>query len=385
MQFNFTEDQVAIRDAAREFVAERAGSLQLRAAMEMPLGYDPAVWQALAKDLGWCGLATPESAGGSGLGMVELAILLEESGRHLLGTPFLATAGLSAAVIQECPASAARDALLNAIATDGHRVALAITDDSGLPGRCAVRLVRAGEGLVLSGHASFVLSGNAADSLVVAATADDDSVCIARVAVAAPGVQVTALTGMDLTRRYARVTFDQAKPQALLCDGTGARTSLARGLQVAQVALAAEQMGGAFGALELTSEFCRNRVQFGRPIGSFQAIKHRLADMLVACEAAKSAVYYAACTVDEWRSGLGTPQELAEAAALVKSHCSDTFLSVAGNAIQLHGGIGFTWEYDAHLYFKRARATGNLLGTSQYHRDRIAQLIGLDAAGGGAS
>lgn len=380
MQFAFTEEQDLIRDTARKFLAANAGSSQLRAAMTQSHAYDPDVWRAIAQELGWCGIGIPESMGGAGMGMVEQAILFEETGRCLLGTPLLATAGFAAAVLHETPESTERTELLAAIACGNRCLALVATDDSGIAERYAVNAVTLGGSLRLSGHGAFVLSGDAADSLIVPAVTADGDLVIAQVDLPAAGAVMRSQKALDLTRQYARIEFNDVVPSALLADGPQARRVWVRGVQVAQVALAAEQLGGAIGALELTTTYVKERHQFGRPIGSFQAIKHRLADMLVECEAGKSAVYYAACVVDEWRSGTGTEYELAQAAALVKSHCSDMFQNVAGNAIQLHGGIGFTWEYAAQLYFKRARASGNLLGTAQYHRERLAELIGLVTA-----
>jgi alkylation response protein AidB-like acyl-CoA dehydrogenase len=261
--------------------------------------------------------------------------------------------------------------------------AAASTGESGRAGRDAVQveLVDGEHGPVLVGLSSFVLNGPVADIFVVAARdrrAGRDGMALLAVSADSPALTVTRLAAMDLTRPYARLEFRHVTPAAVLADGDG--QTVERGVQVAQIALAAEQLGAMQAALDLTAGYAAQRVQFGRVIGSFQAIKHRLADMMVICEAARSAVYYAACVVDEYRADpAGVASELAEAAALAKVYCSSGFHDVAGNAIQLHGGIGFTWEYDAHLYFKRARATSNLLGSPQHHREQIARLIGLDA------
>ncbi len=382
MQFSLTEDQLMIREAAREFLAGRADIARLRKQMATPEAHDTELWQAVAGELGWSGLALPESVGGSGLGMVELALLLEETGRCLYGGPLLASVGFAGGMLLEAPASDARDALLTRIASGEGIAALAITDDTGRPESVGVELVDGAAGPVLRGHASFVLNGNVADHFVVVARdrrAGGHGLALVSVDRGTAGLAVQTLTAMDLTRRYARLAFDAAAPSAVLAAGDAGAAAVAQGLQVAQVALAAEQLGAMQAVFELATGYTQQRVQFGRKIGSFQAIKHRLADMMVVCEAARSAVYYAACVVDEHRAGTVAPGELAEAAALVKVHCSAGFHDVAGNAIQLHGGIGFTWEYDAHLYFKRARATSDLLGAPQHHRERIAFLIGLDA------
>ena len=386
MQFSFTEDQLMIRDSAREFLAGNAGVAHARKLMETPLAHDAGLWRSIA-ELGWTGIALPESVGGSGLGMVELALLLEELGRGLYGGPFLASAGFAASMLLEAPPSAARDALLARIADGSAIAALAVTDDSGGAGTAAIaaELVDGTSGPALCGHASFVLNGPVADLFVVVARdlrAGRNGSVVVAIDARAQGLEVGTLTAMDLTRRYARLAFADAAPVAVLSEGSQADATVARGLQVAQVALAAEQLGAMQAVFDLAKDYVGQRVQFGRKIGSFQAIKHRLADMMVVLEAARSAVYYAACVVDEHRSGEGgaaLENELAEAAAMVKVHCSSGFHDIAGNAIQLHGGIGFTWEYDAHLFFKRARATLNLLGSPQHHRERIARLMGLDA------
>ena len=386
MQFSFTEDQQMIRDAAREFLAGNAGVAHARKLMGTPLAHDADLWRGIVEQ-GWTGIALPESAGGSGLGMVELALVLEETGRGLYGGPFLASAGFAAQMLLEAPPAAARDALLARIADGSAIAALAVTGDSGAAGTAAVEaeLADGPSGPVLCGHASFVLNGPVADVFVVVARdlrAGRNGSAVVVVEAGAAGLEVQPLTAMDLTRRYARLVFTDAAPVAVVADGSGADGAVARGLQVAQVALAAEQLGAMQAVFDLARDYVGQRVQFGRKIGSFQAIKHRLADMMVVLEAARSAVYYAACVVDEHRSGEGgaaAAAELAEAAAMVKVHCSAGFHDIAGNAIQLHGGIGFTWEYDAHLFFKRARATLNLLGSPQHHRERLAQLMGLDA------
>lgn len=396
MQFSFTEDQQMIREAARGFLAGNAGVAHARKLMGTPLAHDAELWRGIVEQ-GWTGIALPESAGGSGLGMVELALVLEETGRGLYGGPFLASAGFAAQMLLEAPPSAARDALLARIADGSAIAALAVTGDSGAAGTAAVEaeLADGPAGPVLCGHASFVLNGPVADVFVVVARdlrAGRNGSAVVAVEAGAAGLEVQPLTAMDLTRRYARLVFTDVAPVAMIADGSGADGTVTRGLQVAQVALAAEQLGAMQAAFDLARDYVGQRVQFGRKIGSFQAIKHRLADMMVVLEAARSAVYYAACVVDEHRSpdaalvpggaphgGSAAAHELAEAAAMVKVHCSAGFHDIAGNAIQLHGGIGFTWEYDVHLFFKRARATFNLLGPPQYHRERLAQIMGLDA------
>jgi len=383
MQFSFTDDQNMIRDSAREFMSERCGSQQLRHDLESAENFDPSLWQTITQELGWAGLSLPESVGGSGLGMVELAIVLEEQGRCLYGGPLLASVGLASAILLECPAAEARDDLLARLASGEATAALAITGDRGLAGLDAIDVTLHDDevGLRLDGIASFVLNGHVADVFVVAAKdqrAGRSGYAVVAVDTTVSGLRVAKKLAMDTTRPYARLTFESVRDVVLLAADVDGRT-IEHGVQVAQVAVAAEQLGAMQAVLDLTTSYVSQRVQFGRVIGSFQAIKHRLADMMVICEAARSAVYYAACVVDEYRADPVThAQELAEAAALVKVHCSAGFHDVAGNAIQLHGGIGFTWEYDAQLFFKRARATYNLLGAPVVRREYIARLMGLD-------
>ncbi|MBM5810435.1 MAG: acyl-CoA dehydrogenase [Gammaproteobacteria bacterium] len=385
MQFAFTPEQEMIREAAREFVAGHGSSTHLRAVLAGAQGYDPQSWQALAVELGWTGLALPENVGGGGLGAVELAILLEETGRRLFMSPLFATSGLATALLCECAAPAQQERWLRPIAAGACIATAALTGDSGRPEAIGMTLTPdGGGGGRLDGHASFVLYGDVSDLVLIAARtqgqAGDEATTLVVLPRGTAGCTAARLVTMDPTRPYARLCCAGVRvgPDAIIGGIGQAGTALARGLQIAQIAFAAEQLGGAFGALEMTVEYARQRVQFGRVIGSFQAVKHRLADLLVACEAAKSAVCYAACMVDEYRAGTATAQELAEAAALVQSCCSEAFMQCGANAIQLHGGIGFTWEHDAQLYFKRARSALTYLGTPDWHRERIARLIGLD-------
>lgn len=381
MQFAFTEQQDLIRDSVREFIVEHGASARVRAAIATERGYDESTWRALG-EMGWTGLPFAECHGGSGLGHVELGIVLQELGRRLTPSPFFGSICLAARAVECAATESQRSEWLPALASGETIGALAVTGRKGHAGLDAigVECTRDGASYRLSGEASFVVSGDVADVLIVAARAPgsrgSDGVDILALPATTPGLRVERLVMMDETRRCARVTFDRVRiaREAILGEpGQGAKP-LERTLQLAQIALGAEQVGGAEGVLDMTVKYAKERVQFGRPIGSFQAVKHRLADMMVLVEAAKSAVYYAAVTADERGA------ELPEAAALVKSYCSDAFTHCAGDAIQLHGGIGFTWEHDTHLYFKRARASSTLLGAPSYHREQIARRLGFAAA-----
>jgi alkylation response protein AidB-like acyl-CoA dehydrogenase len=415
MQFRLSDEQLLIRDSARAFLDECAGSAELRAALEKPQRYDRDLWRRMSTELGWTGLAIADRFGGAGLGRVELAVLQHELGRRLVASPYFSTVCLAAPLIEALGTPAQQADLLGRIAGNGLRVAVALTGDDGRfgPDSVSAIIAPAGSGFRLDGLCGFVVYGHASDLLLVVARgpstgaragsepapAENSSVPLTRPTLVPPrnssdkltivlvdprqsGVTIEPLTMLDLTRPMARVRFENVRVDAdgLLgnMDSLASPGSVARGLEraldLARVALAAESVGAAEVALEMTTQYVKDRVQFGRPVGSFQAVKHRLADMMVAVEAARSASWYAACVADE------LPDELPEAASIAKAACSDALYECAASAIQLHGGIGFTWEHDAHLYFKRARASSTLLGSPAWHRERIARLIGLGAS-----
>jgi alkylation response protein AidB-like acyl-CoA dehydrogenase len=379
MQFAFTAEQELIRDTARSFFDARAGSEKLRAVLQSGVGYDRALWDAMAREMGWAGIAIPEVYDGAGLGMVELAILQHEQGRRLVPSPFFSTVCLAAPLIEAVANEAQSAEWLGPIARGETRVATALTGIRGVPGcegitaelRCSAGSYQ------LTGESGFVIHGQASDLILVAARAPGsvghDGISIVCLASQATGLHRQDLVMLDLTRPMSRLTFDRVDvPRAaLLGEPEMAGEGLEHALHLARIALAAEAVGAAEWTLEMTCAYARERIQFGRPIGSFQAVKHRLADMMVRLEAARSALWYAACVVDELEG------EIAEAAAIAKSSCCDAFYRCAADAIQLHGGIGFTWEHDAHLYFKRARAVSSLLGNSVWQREQLAGLMGL--------
>ncbi len=381
MQFAPSAEQQLIRDSARDFLAARAAPEQLRAALNSPCGYDAELWRQMAGELGWSGLAIAAQYGGAGLGWVELCILQEEMGRRLVASPFFATAALAAPLIAAAGSEAQRSALLKRIAAGQTHIACALNGVDGRPAceGVAVTLTQTGTGHTLSGVSDFVIHAVGADLLVVLARsgpAIDAALSVAVLPAGTPGISVQPHVMLDLTRPMARLEFDAvpvSAAQLLGAPGT-ARAAVERALGMARVALAAEALGGAERVVEMTTEYVKQRLQFGRPIGSFQAVKHRLADMMVELEAARSLAWYAACVVDEGGA------ELAAAAASAKSYCCDAFFDCAASAIQLHGGIGYTWEHEAHLYFKRARATATLLGSPAWQRERLVRLIASGAA-----
>jgi alkylation response protein AidB-like acyl-CoA dehydrogenase len=381
MEFAFTAEQNLIRETARAFCNENGSSARVRAVMETSSGYDATVWERMAVEMGWAGIAIPERFGGAGLGAIELGILQHEQGRRLFPTPFFATVCLAAPIIAALGTEAQKAELLGRIAAGQTRMAVALTGLRGTPGCAGITagLQRSGSRFRLQGESSFVIYGHAYDVLLVAVrapgTQDMDGVSVVVIEANRPGVRVEKLTMLDQTRPMARLTFDiDVGIESLLGDRENAGRGLEEAMRLARIALACESVGAAEWTLEMTTAYVRQRVQFGRPVGSFQAVKHRLADMMVLLEAARSASWYAACVADE------RPEELAEAAAIAKAACADAFYQCAANTIQLHGGIGFTWDHDAHLYFKRARAASTLLGSPAWQREQLARLMGLGDA-----
>ncbi|MFI0348976.1 acyl-CoA dehydrogenase family protein [Actinomadura sp. 9N407] len=367
MKLAVTEEQEELRDALRRFFGDKSSGAEVRRLMETAEGYDPAVWEQMAGQLGLQSMAIPEEYGGAGFGMREVSIIMQEMGRAVVCAPYLSGLVAAAALLGTGNEDAKRE-LLPGIAEGGTIATLAWTEgQSWDPESVAMAARREGDGWVLDGTKSYVLDGHVANLVLVVAQGED-GLALFSVDGDAQGLVRTALPTFDQTRKLARLDFT-AVPARLI--EAQAAPVLAHALDVAAVALAAEQLGGAQRAMEMTVEYVKVRHQFGRPIGSFQAIKHRCADMFVLVESARSAVLQAALVADE------SPGELPAAAALAKAYCSDAFFEVAGETIQLHGGIGFTWEHDAHLYFKRAKSSQELFGPPARHRGRLAELVGI--------
>ncbi|HLG88711.1 MAG TPA: acyl-CoA dehydrogenase family protein [Alphaproteobacteria bacterium] len=365
-----SEDRALIRESARAFLADNSPSAAVRKSMETEHGYDPALWERVAGELAWQGVAIDEAHGGLGLGWGELAILMEEMGASLFCSPFLATICLAGAVIREGGSDAQKSQWLPTIASGTLTAALAYAE----PGTNDIRTEARtdGDSFVLHGTKRYVVDGQSAGLLIVAArkpgSTGQSGVGLFALPPDTKGVGRKALPTLDQTRRQAEVTLNgvRVSRDALIGEMGGGWQILSRALDLGAVALAAEQAGGARRCLELTVDYVKERVQFGRPIGSFQAIKHRCADMMVQVESAANAARYAADAADAGDA------EFPLLASMAKAYCSDAFYACAADTIQLHGGVGFTWEYDPHLYFKRARASASLLGDANYHRERIA-------------
>ena len=379
MNFAFTQEQEELRSAARGFLADHSTSERVRRAMESELGYDPELWKRIASELGWAAVAIPEAYDGLGLGAVELTALMEEMGRVLLCAPFFSSVCLAGNALLSAGSEEQKREFLPAIAEGRTLATVAWTGPSGAPGAAGIAATvrRQGDEFVLRGAWRFVLDGFGADLLVVAArregSAGEQGVSLFAIPSDTLGVERRALPTMDPTRRLAELTLRDVRVPAWALmgeEGDGWRP-LGRALDGAAVALAAEQVGGAQTCLDLSVAYAKERVQFGRPIGSFQAIKHKCADMMVALESARSASYYAACVAAD------DAENLPVAASLAQAACSDAYFRCAAESIQIHGGVGFSWEYDVHLYFKRARSTEVFLGDPAYHRERVARQVGL--------
>ena len=371
MNFAFTEEQEELRRSVRRFLEDKSPSAEVRRLMETTEGYDPSVWAQMAQQLGLQGLAIPEVYGGSGFTYVELGIVFEEMGRALLCAPYLSSVALAANAILASGDDSAKKEHLPGIASGDTIAALALTEDNGRWDQEGITLTatRSGDGYSLDGHKMFVIDGHTANLVVVVARTGKGITFLA-VDGDAPGLTRKPLTTMDQTRKQARLEFS-GTPARLIGTEGGASAALGKTLDLAAVALANEQVGGAQKCLETSVEYAKVRVQFGRPIGSFQAIKHKCADMLLEVESAKSAAYYASWAAAE------DSDELPVVASLAKAYCSEAYFHAAAENIQIHGGIGFTWEHDAHLYFKRAKSSELLLGDPTYHRELLAQRIGI--------
>jgi alkylation response protein AidB-like acyl-CoA dehydrogenase len=383
MHFGFTEEQEELREMARAFLSECSSSEQVREAMDKPEGYDPEVWGRIGAELGWPAVTIPEEYGGIGMTYVELVALMEEMGKVLLCSPFFSTVCLGVNTLLEAGTEEQKQSLLPEIAEGNTTATLAFSEDNGRWDATAVEATatktatKEGDAFILKGCKSFVADGHTAEHLIIAArsegTQGEEGISLFLVKSDTPGVVRTRLDTLDQTRAQAKVELqDVSVPaSALMGEEGGAWPALKRALDLAAIALAAEQVGGAQRCLDMSVEYAKERVQFGRKIGSFQAIKHKCANMSLQVESARSAVYYAA-----WAAAENEP-DLSELASIAKAYCSDTYNFCSGAAIQVHGGVGFTWEYDCHLFFKRANSSQGFLGSPAYHRELVAQHIGL--------
>jgi alkylation response protein AidB-like acyl-CoA dehydrogenase len=371
VNFAFSEEQEELRRIVKQFLDSKSDEAAVREQMETETGFDAAVWNQMGTEMGLQGLIIPEEFGGQGYGYVELIVVLEEMGRRLLCAPYFSTVALATNLLLESGDDAAKKAHLPGIAAGDTIATVAFTEANGRWDEEGITLpaTKDGDSYTLTGEKMFVLDGHTANLILVAAKTDN-GVSLFAVEADAAGLTRTPLATMDQTRKQAKVEFSNTPATLIGTDGGGWDT-LSMTLDLAAVALAAEQVGGAQECLDMSVQYAKDRVQFGRPIGSFQAIKHKCADMLLEVESAKSAAYYAGwCAADR-------TDELPAVASLAKAYCSEAYFHASAENIQIHGGIGFTWEHPAHLYFKRAKSSELLFGDPTYHRELLAQRIGI--------
>jgi len=378
MDFGFSEEQEMLRKSARDFLAKESPMTYVRQMMDDDRGFRDDQWKKMA-ELGWMGLILPEEHGGAGLDFVDMVVVLEEMGRVVLPGPFFSTAILGGVALVDGGSAAQKQEFLPKLASGDLRVTLAQLEPSGRWDADGIQLEAkpAAGGYRLSGTKLFVPDAHTSDLLIVAGRAPGskgtDGLSLFLVDAKAPGVTTTLLKTMDQTRKLCEVALkDVAVPAERVLGKAGEGWKrLDRIVDRGKVGLCAEMCGGAQKVLEMSVEYAKVREQFGRPIGSFQAIQHKCANMLVEVESSKSAAYYAAWAV------ANDVAEAPLAAAMAKAYCSDAYRHPAGEGIQIHGGIGFTWEHDMHIYFKRAKSSEVTFGDATWNREIVAQLIGL--------
>jgi len=369
--YQFSHEQQQLRQTVRRFMDDTSSEREVRRLMATDQGYDQAVWNQMACELGLLALAIPEQYGGAGGTAVDLLVTLEEMGRSLFCGPYLSTAVSAVSLLLASGDPAAQARYLPEIANGSIVATVAIAEAPGRWDEAGVELraTRSAGGWHLHGQKSYVLDGHIADLILVAGRTPL-GISLFAVDRDTRGLSTETLATMDLTRKQAKLTFSSTPCRLLGTEG-GAWPAIARALDLTIVGQAAEQVGGAQRVLEMAVEFAKNRIQFGRPIGSFQAIQHKCVDMLIRLELARSAAYWATWAAAEARD------DFALAVSVAKAHCSESFSFVASENIQIHGGIGFTWEHSAHLYFKRAKSSELLFGDQLYHRALIADLLAI--------
>ena len=372
-EFSFTEEQNDLRSAVRKFCADNFDEATVRRLMEADVPFDAKVWNRLGAELGVLGLSVPEADGGVGGSLVDQAVAVEQFGATLACGPLFGTVYLAVPALVASPAGPARDELLNQLVEGTRTAAFAVTDKAGMFDPAAVTVTA--NGGTVSGTVPHVVDSAAADEILVAATGSNG---VGLYVVDAKDTQRTPLMTLDLTRPQATITFADS-PARLLAGPEEAERVITHALQVGSALLAVEQVGAAQHLLDLSVEYAKSRLQFGRQIGSFQAIKHKLADMLVDLEHARSTAFHAVWALTD---GSDDP---ALAVSIAQATASAALSHIAADTIQVHGGIGFTWEHQAHLYFKRAATDAALLGTAEQHRSRVADFVLDDASAEGGT
>jgi alkylation response protein AidB-like acyl-CoA dehydrogenase len=376
MEFELNETQKLFKDSARELFAQECPPAVVREMIESGQSYSEEIWQKLVEQ-GWTGLMFDEQDGGMGLGMVEMAVAFEEMGRALVPGAFLSTVALAGSLIQEACSPAYRAKRLGDIANGKAKATVALLEESASFDTDAVRLAATAVdgGIKLTGKKLFVPDASVSDYIVTAARLGADIV-LCFVDRNAPGVIIKPMPSIDATRQLYEVEFNDVLVAAEDAMGNSpkARDALEHALDVATLAVSAEMVGGMQWIMDTSVEYAKTRKQFGKPIGQFQAIQHHCANMLLMTESARSAVYYAA-----WLMG-NNPEQAPVAVSMAKAYASDSYREVGNLGIQVHGGIGFTWDEPIHFYYKRAKASELMFGDATYHRERIAKLV-MDGAG----
>jgi len=379
MDFAFSDEQEEFRGMVRRFLEERWSTAEVRKLAETPAGFDRGTWQRMAEELGLHGLALPETYGGQGFSFIELGIALEEMGRQLAGGPFLASAVVAAHAIQHAATAAQRAELLPGLASGDTIATLALLEVSGRHDAAGIATTcrRSGDGWRIDGRKIAVLDAQNAELLLVAArdagTVDAAGVSLFVVRTGAAGVTVKPTDALDLARKLAEVELVDA-PATLLGDAGLAWPAIARTLDLAAIAVAADSVGATARCLEMAVDYAKSRIQFARPIGSFQAIKHKAAEVMLELESARSAAYWSWWVAAQPE---GSAADLAEAASVAKATCNDAFLRASAENVHIHGGVGFTWEFDCHLYYRRAKTAEFLFGDPLWHRARLATQLGF--------
>lgn len=380
MDFGFSEDQELLRAAARKFLDAECPAAFVRKMMEDDSAHATELWKKTA-ELGWLGILVPEQHGGSGGSFLDLVVVLEEMGKSLMPGPFFATVLLGSTAVLAGGSEEQQAAILPRVAAGDWVMSLAQVEQSGRydAGGIGMQATPTGGDFVLSGDKLFVPDAHVADQLVVAARTSgdprsgtpEDGITLFLVDAQAPGVAVTQLKTVDMTRRQCRVAFrDVAVGRAqVLGEVDRGWPTLRRVLDYAVAGLCTEMVGTGQQALDMAVAYAKERVQFGKPIGSFQAVKHKCVDMMVQVENARSLTYYAAWTVDE------NVADATQAVPMAKAYCSDMCKTVTSEAIQVHGGIGFTWEHDMHLFYRRGLASEAAFGSAPTHREAVAKIL----------
>jgi len=371
MQFGLTETQQTLKSTVRKFLAAECPPAEVRKLMDTETAFDPELWRKMAEQ-GWTGIIFPEEYGGFGMGMVEMAAALEEMGRALLAGPYFSTVLMAGALLDSAANDSQKLQYLGPICRGEAKATVAFLEDSASWSADGVHLkaTASGGNYVLDGRKLFVTDAAVADFLICVGRLEG-ALALFLVRAKTPGLRVADLPSIDTTRKLYEVTFNgvTVPRENLLARGDQAQAALGRGREIATVGLVAEMTGGMQRLLDLTVEYAKTRKQFGRPIGQFQAVQHQCADMLLYTESSRSAAYYAAYAIQE-----GIP-EASVAVSVAKAYASDAYREVGNRSIQVQGGMGFTWENDTHLYYRRAKASELMFGDATFHRERIAKLI----------